>query len=129
MSEEKKPVVLCVDDDIAIRERLRAVLEANDYQFEEADCARVGLEQFDALLPDVVVADMMMESVDAGIEFCKSVSSRQHKARVFMLSSIGSELMNNANHLDLGIDGVFDKPVRPERLLAAINSAVGRKTI
>ncbi|MHC4884222.1 MAG: response regulator transcription factor [Planctomycetota bacterium] len=117
--------VLIVDDDVAIRESLKAILGGSGHSVTEAETGEAGLSEFDASSPDIVFVDLMMESVDAGIQFCKGVRAKNSTTPIFLLSSIASELTENVDHLALGIKGVFDKPFKPEKILEAVENAAG----
>lgn len=120
--QDGKHVILCVDDDPDVLEYLKAVLEAEGYQFESADTAEDGLKAYKKVQPDAIIADLMMESVDAGTQFVKELKLVGNTAPVFMLSSVGDDLSSQMDPSALGLAGVFQKPVNKERLLKIISN-------
>jgi DNA-binding response OmpR family regulator len=119
---DKKHTILCVDDDPDVLEYLKAVLEAEGYNFVSADTAEEGLKTYKQCTPDIVIADLMMESVDAGTQFVKDLKIEGNTAPVFMLSSVGDDLSRQIDPSALGLAGVFQKPVNKERLLKIIRN-------
>ncbi|MBS3820692.1 MAG: response regulator [Planctomycetes bacterium] len=119
---DKKHTILCVDDDPDVLEYLRAVLEAEGYNFIRADTAEAGLKTYKQSNPDIVIADLMMESVDAGTQFVKDLKLEGNTAPVFMLSSVGDDLSRQIDPSAIGLAGVFQKPVNKERLLKIISN-------
>jgi CheY-like chemotaxis protein/anti-sigma regulatory factor (Ser/Thr protein kinase) len=69
--------VLVVDDDAALRELLRRLLEPAGYTVVEAENGRVALERLRGLSPSVVLLDLMMPEMD-GFEFVAEF--RRHEA-------------------------------------------------
>jgi excisionase family DNA binding protein len=69
------PVVLVVDDDAAVRELVRANLEAEGYSVREAASAGEGLAALEQEAPDLVLLDVMMPEVD-GWEMLRRVQER-----------------------------------------------------
>jgi DNA-binding response OmpR family regulator len=115
-------VILCVDDDPDILESLRAVIEAGGYRFVSAPTAEEGLKVYQRERPDLVVADLMMEEVDAGTRFVKELKLLGNLAPVYLLSSVGDELHRSVDFEQLGLSGVFQKPIQSQVLLATLRA-------
>ena len=109
--QDGKHQILCIDDDPDILECLRIVLEANDYVMAEAGSAEDGLRVYKETQPDLVIVDLMMEEVDAGTNFVKELKALGNTAPIYMLSSTGDNLAMTADTSELGLSGVFQKPI------------------
>lgn len=119
-----KHVILYIDDDPDYRDSLRLVLEANGYMMEEASTAEEGLTVYKQCQPDLLIVDLMMEEVDAGTSFVKELKMLGNTAPVYMLSSVGDNLSTSVNASDLGLTGVFQKPIDTDSLLFVLRSAL-----
>ncbi len=113
-------VILCVDDDQDVLTSLRLILEKNGYAMVEAYSAEDGVRVYKESKPDLVIVDLMMESVDAGRNFVKELLLLGNKVPVFMLSSVGDSLAQNVQFSDLGLMGVFQKPIEVSTLLTTL---------
>ena len=120
-----KYVILAIDDDADILEALRLVLEAHGYEMIEAVTAEEGLRVYKASKPDLIIVDLMMEEVDAGVNFVKEVKLLGPKPPIYMLTSVGDNLNETISYSALGIDGVFQKPVDNNTLLKVIKTKLG----
>ncbi|MEW5815714.1 MAG: response regulator [Spirochaetota bacterium] len=115
-----KYVILCIDDDKDVIDSLRVILESNNYIMVEAFSAEEGLKKYTASNPDFVIVDLMMESVDAGRAFVKELQILNNKAPIYMLSSVGDSLASNIDFSELGLTGVFQKPLDINTLLSTL---------
>ncbi len=113
-------VILCIDDDKDYLYSLRMILEANDYVMEEALSAEEGLRVYKDADPDFVMVDLMMESIEAGKTFVKELRLLNNNSPVYMLSSVGDALASNIDVTELGLQGVFQKPIDPNTLLKTL---------
>lgn len=112
-----KGKILCVDDDADVLEFLRTVLEQAGYQVSCAANAEEGLRCFKDVGPDLIIVDLMMEEVDSGTSLVTDLRALGNKAPIYLLSSAGRELGMMTDYSDLGLAGVFQKPIDPDRLL------------
>ena len=71
--QDGKHVILYCDDDPDFLDSMRMVLEANDYAMVEARSAEEGLKAYKASRPDLLIIDLMMEEVDAGMAMVKDL--------------------------------------------------------
>ncbi len=118
--KDGKFVILCIDDDKDYLYSLRMILEANDYVMEEALSAEEGLRVYKDADPDFVMVDLMMESIEAGKTFVKELRLLNNNSPVYMLSSVGDALASNIDVTELGLQGVFQKPIDPNTLLKTL---------
>ena len=114
---DNKYVILAIDDDADILDALRLVLEANGYIMVEAATAEEGLKVYKETNPDLVIVDLMMEEVDAGTNFTKEMRLLDNKAPVYMLTSVGDNFAQSINYSDIGLSGIFQKPIDNNTLL------------
>ena len=118
--KDGKFVILCIDDDKDYLYSLRMILEANDYIMEEALSAEEGVKVYKDTNPDFIMVDLMMESIEAGKTFVKELRLLNNSAPVYMLSSVGDALASNIDVTELGLQGVFQKPIEPNTLLKTL---------
>jgi CheY-like chemotaxis protein len=123
MAEKKK--VLIIDDDPAICESVKAILDGSGFQAEYALSGKEGLEAFRKSAPDIVLCDMMMEDIDAGAKVAKVMKKERPDIPLFLLSTIGDATANTIGLGDLGFSGVFQKPVNFDLLLTVIGRLAG----
>ena len=123
--QDGKHVILVIDDDPDIRYALKVVLEGNGYEFIEAATAEEGLKTYKAQAPDLVIVDLMMEEVDAGTAFVKELKALNNAAPIYMLSSVGDNLNMTTSFAELGLSGVFQKPLDNNTLLSILKGKLG----
>jgi len=119
-------VILCVDDDPDVLASLRVVLESDGYVVETARSGKEGIREFGRKKPDLVILDLMMEDVDSGTLLLKQIRALSPEMPVFMLSSIGDDLHRSVDTAELGLQGVFQKPIDPKILLGLLRAKLGR---
>jgi len=115
-----KHVILCVDDDPDVLETTKLILEKNGYVFASASSAEDALKAYASVKPDLVLVDLMMEEVDAGTTLVRDLKAKGAGVPIYMLSSVGEELNQNIDTTELGLAGVFQKPLKPDVLLKAL---------
>ncbi len=67
---------------------------------------------------------MMMEQIDAGTKVAGKIRETDTELPVYLLSSIGAATAGNIELDRLGFNGVFQKPVSPDHLIATIRKAL-----
>jgi DNA-binding response OmpR family regulator len=119
-------VILFVDDDPDVRDAMRQLLEAHDYEMVEAESAEEGLRAFHRNRPDLIILDLMMEEVDSGKSMLRELQAEGNTAPVYLLSSMGENMMMATDTAELGFTGVFQKPIDPPALLRTLESRLKR---
>ncbi|MDM8008315.1 MAG: response regulator [Phycisphaerae bacterium] len=120
--QDGKHVILYVDDDQDFLDSMRVLLEANGYKMVEAGSGEEGLKVYRETKPDLIIADLMMEEVDAGTSFVKELRAMGNKAPIYMLSSVGDSLNMATDYQEIGVDGIFQKPINHESLLSVLKA-------
>ncbi|MGB8227378.1 MAG: response regulator [Sedimentisphaerales bacterium] len=120
--QDEKYVIMVIDDDPDFLQAMSLFLEANGYIAAEAKSAEDGLKIYKKVKPDLILVDLMMEEIDAGTNFAKELRLLGNKAPVYLLSGAGDEMTDNIDYAQLGFAGVFQKPIRNDRLLSIIKA-------
>jgi DNA-binding response OmpR family regulator len=120
--KDGKYVIMTIDDDPDFLTAMRLVLEASGYVMVEAKSAEEGLKIYKKTKPDLILVDLMMEEIDSGTSFVKELRLLGNKAPVYLLSAAGDEVTDNIDYSQLGFAGVFQKPIKNERLLNVIKA-------
>ena len=123
--QDGKHVILCIDDDEDVRIVLKTVLEAHGYVVETAATGEEGLRNYKKSPPDLVIVDLMMEEIDAGTNFVKELKALGNTAPIYMLSSMGDNLNMTTDYAQLGLSGVFQKPIDNQTLLSILKTKLG----
>jgi len=124
-NEEK--IVLIIDDDADIRASMRIVLEAVGFSVGEAGDGEEGLKVAQTVNPDVVIVDLMMETVDAGSKVSVKLKESGFKGPIYLLSAAGDTVRYNIDAKELGLDGIFQKPINHEILISTLKTKLNMK--
>ena len=122
MSEKK--VVLLIDDDKDIVEALKTILEAKGFEVKNAYNGTEGIEEIKKAVPDLVVLDIMMDTMDEGINVARDIkgNDKWKHIPVIGMSAINNELPVNIESDEemYPVDLFLEKPVPPEKFIAEI---------
>jgi len=115
--------IVIVDDSLAIRAQLRAILEEAGHEIVgEAADGEHAPELVASVRPDLVTLDMVMPGRD-GIATLRHLHLRQPGLRVVVCSASATE-RRVLEALRLGASDFVTKPFDPAKLLAAIDAAL-----
>ena len=116
----QKPRVLVIDDETAIRDSLKMILEYEGYECLEAPTGQDGVEQAGREAPDLAFLDIKMPGMD-GLEALKQIKAVAADLPVAMISGHGTP----ATGFEAREHGAFtfiEKPLQREHVLAAARS-------
>ena len=115
-SKDQQPFrYLIVDDSAFARRNLGRIVESfGGKVIAEASDGAAALQQYTQHQPDVVLMDVTMPNV-RGIEAVELIMAKDAKARIIMVSSVGSQ-DNVVAALQKGARHFVQKPVKPEVL-------------
>jgi two-component system nitrogen regulation response regulator NtrX len=125
--EAPKPTVLVVDDEAAIRDSLRMILEYEGYRVEEAASGNEGLAKVAALAPDALVLDVKMPEMD-GLEVLRALSARGYEMPVLVISGHG-DVATAVEATKRGAYDFFEKPLQRERVLLSLRNAIEKERL
>ena len=122
--EEKKPRILIVHHDPALRSMWRENLGKSGFDVQTAADGLEGLKAMKTAKPDVVIADVSMPKM-SGSELCHLIKSDEHTADVKVILLTG--VYTNEVPLDSATkryeaDELLRKPVKLEAMKAALTS-------
>lgn len=125
MAQSGTKTILVIDDDPDIRASLRVILEAEGYSVGEAASGEEGLKVAERIQPDAVIIDLMMETVDSGSTVARKLREHKYEGVLYMLSSAGDSVRYNIDARDLGLAGIFQKPIEPSTLVSTLRAKLG----
>ena len=114
--------VLIVDDEAAIRDTLRMVLEYEGYEVATAPDGRAALAELDAAPADAVLLDIKMPGMD-GLETLDRIVSRGAAPPVLMISGHG-DIATAVESTRRGAADFLEKPLQRERVLVSVKNAL-----
>jgi DNA-binding response OmpR family regulator len=115
--------VLVVDDDPALSEVVGRYLELEGFVVSFAEDGEEALAMALATLPDLVVLDLMLPSLD-GVEVCRRLREVA-PIPVVMLTARGEE-EDRITGLRIGADDYVTKPFSPRELTARVQAVLRR---
>ncbi|HNK40580.1 MAG TPA: sigma-54 dependent transcriptional regulator [Flavobacteriales bacterium] len=116
--------ILVVDDEKAIRNALRDILEHEKHVVDEAEDGAAGLEKAKKGSFDVVLCDIKMPKVD-GLEFLQKLMAHNDEIPVIMISGHGN-IDTAVDALKKGAFDFIEKPPNISRILVAVRNALDR---
>ena len=127
MATADQKLILVIDDDKDILEAIKIMLETEGFAVDTALNGKVGLEKTTKNSPDLILVDMMMETVDAGAKVAEEIKSTGCKAPILLLSSISDATSYNLDINAMGFGGSIQKPIMPAVLIPLIKQKLGMK--
>lgn len=112
--------ILIIEDEAAFREALAFALEAEGYAVLQADNAVEGIEVARTKIPDLILSDVMMDSVD-GYDAVMSIRQDPRTTGIPIILMTGKHDKEGLVHaLELGADDYLTKPFAVPVLLEAV---------
>jgi len=121
------PKILVIDDEAAIRESLRMILEYEDYQFVGASSGQEGLEAVARERPDVVLLDIKMPGMD-GMDVLRKLHAADETLPVVMISGHGTTA-TAVEAIRSGAIDFLDKPLGSERVIVTLRNVLRQSAL
>jgi two-component system nitrogen regulation response regulator NtrX len=115
--------VLIVDDEAAIRDTLRMVLEYEGYEVSTVGDGRGALAELDASPPDAVLLDIKMPGMD-GLETLDRIVARGSSAPPVLMISGHGDIATAVECTRRGATDFLEKPLQRERVLVSVKNAL-----
>ena len=119
--------ILVIDDERAIRNTLKEVLEYEKHEVDLAEDGPSGLEMFNANSYDIVLCDIKMAKMD-GIEVLQKIYETSPEIPVVMISGHGN-IDTAVEAIKKGAFDFLEKPLDLNRLLITIRNATDKSTL
>jgi CheY-like chemotaxis protein len=130
--------ILIIDDDPDIITSARLSLEAAGHEVNEAHNGTEGLEMIQAIHPDLIILDVMMDTTTEGFQLTLQLrnpdptsSYKQYREiPILMLTSIHSTtpLRFGPTEDYLPVEAFIDKPIDPDKLVRKVEALLLART-
>lgn len=119
--------ILVIDDERAIRNTLKEILEFEKHEVDIAEEGISGVEMFKANSYDVVLCDIKMPQMD-GIEVLEKLQEHSVETPIIMISGHGN-IDTAVESIKKGAYDFIEKPLDLNRLLITIRNATDKTTL
>lgn len=117
----KKPVILLVDDDAALRALIALRLEGNGFEVTAVDSGEAALAALAQARPDAVLTDIQMPGMD-GMALFRAIHARDPALPVIVLTAHGT-IPDAVAATQQGLFGYLTKPYDAPTLIELLNRA------
>lgn len=114
--------ILLVDDDETILVPFQHILQDEGYRVDTASNGREALEKAGETEYQMVISDIKLPDVQ-GIEVAKKIRKQYKDIRLIIITGF-PDLADSIETIDLGIDEILIKPIKPDELLRAVKESL-----
>lgn len=128
--EKQKTKILIIDDDPDFTDAITITLESARYDVETASNADEGKAKIFQTKPDLIILDIMMDSLFEGFSLCHSIKTSEEYKKfkntpIILVSAVKEKVGSGFQFKseDYGFakpDDYLDKPIKPVELIARI---------
>ncbi len=119
----EKPVVLIVEDHQEVRRFICETIHPH-YQVIEAANGKEGMQRAKALLPDLIISDVMMPYMD-GYQLCEKIKTDELTSHIpLILLTAKADRQSKLTGLETGADDYLAKPFDAEELLLIVRNHI-----
>ena len=120
------PVIAIVEDNEAIAKLLCEIFN-NDYQCIVAHNGKTGLKLCSELLPDLIIADIMMPVMD-GMEMCRRLKQNVSTSiiPIIILTAIENK-ETELESINIKVDAFISKPFEPDIIVSRAKQLIDKK--
>jgi signal transduction histidine kinase/ligand-binding sensor domain-containing protein/DNA-binding response OmpR family regulator len=123
---DNKTTILVVDDSKDVREYLKGLLE-DDYIVTEAENGNEGIKVAKENIPDLIISDVMMPSMD-GMEFCSRIKSEWQTSDIpVILLTAKASFESKIEGLEVGANDYLTKPFNSKELFTRIRNLLEQR--
>ena len=118
---EAKLKIVMVDDNTDFLFTMETFLARNGFEVETSDDGQKGLELIRKAVPDIILLDVMMETLFSGFELCKQLRMDDNLKDIPIIGISGTPWI-----IDEGVfDAVLTRPFSIQSLLDVVESNTG----
>jgi len=125
--------ILVIDDDPDFILAVRMVLEAHDFEVEEATTPEEGIAKVVSTDPDLVILDVMMPTDYEGFQVARAIREEHGRmelpivilTNVHRARKVPYRFAPDQEYLP--VDLFLDKPIEPEQLVATVQEMLGER--
>src|SRR5512139_296971 len=121
------PRILVVDDEAAIRDSLRMILQYEGYDVMLAATGEEGVKLVEREAPDLVFLDIKMPGMD-GLEVLQRLRALTEGTPIVMISGHAT-ISTAVEATRLGAFDFIEKPLESERVLVTVRNAVDSRRL
>lgn len=114
--------IFVVDDDDAVRESLKALLETEGLSVETYASGQAFLDAYDPSRRGCLLLDVRMPDM-TGLELQQKLAARPHKLSIIIITGHGDVPMA-VNAMKAGAVDFIEKPYSDETILGSVNNAI-----
>jgi DNA-binding response OmpR family regulator len=114
--------ILLIDDDETIIAPFQLILQKEGYQVDTASTGRQALEKAKEMEYQMVISDIVLPDI-RGIEVAKKIREFNRNIRLIIITGF-PDLADSIETIDLGIDEILIKPIKPDELLRAVKESL-----
>jgi CheY-like chemotaxis protein len=124
--------ILIIDDNPDFLFTMETFLKRSGFSTLTAEDGKKGIEIAQKERPDLVLLDVMMETLYSGFEVCKRIKTEPHLKDIpvigisGMADELGVRYEKERDQEYFNPDAFFDKPVDKQKLLAKIKEFLNR---
>jgi DNA-binding NtrC family response regulator len=122
------PTVLIIDDERAIRNTLKEILEYENFKVEEALDGKDALQKIEKLKLDLILCDIKMPGGMDGLELLQKFQKQIPETPVVMISGHGN-IETAVEAVKKGAYDFIQKPLDLNRLLVTIRNAMDKSNL
>src|SRR5712691_2841103 len=122
-----KSRILVIDDEVAIRDSLRMMLEYEGYDFVGAATGQEGLALAEREAPDLVLLDVKMPGMD-GLEVLDRLRVTNEVLPVIVVSGHGT-ISTAVEATKKGAFDFIEKPFASDRVLVSVRNALDQRRL
>lgn len=127
MAKSQNPSVLIIEDDTSISDILKYNLERDGYQVVACADGREGVRQARQILPDVVILDLMLPTID-GVEVCRQLRADPTTKQVgILMLTAKSEEIDQIVGFSVGADDYVTKPFSVKVTMQRVRALLNRR--
>jgi DNA-binding response OmpR family regulator len=124
---QRRKTILLVDADPHARAVLRIALEAADFSVGEAASDREGERTALRIKPDAILAELMTAAAERGLTLFERLKAGGLAIPCYVVSTASEALMGSVGLHELGLSGVFLKPVDAAIVIQTLKARLGMR--